>query len=107
MLPRWISRRAHTRRLPKGGSTYVRESWALHRSAAVTKTASYRHPCPYCGVSITSVNMPNGGWAHFEGAQGLGGVKHPCLHRGEGLPNTRDDQTPDFFDETQAGNSAK
>lgn len=107
MQPRWIRRRAHIRRRPKGGSTYVRESWALWLSAAERETASYRHPCPYCGALITSVNMPNGGWAHFEGAQGLGGVKHPCLHRGEGLSKKRDGQTPDFFAESSASIDGK
>jgi len=41
--------------------------------------------------------MPNGGWAHFEGAKGLTRVKHPCLNIGEGLSKKRDNQTPDLF----------
>jgi hypothetical protein len=43
--------------------------------------------------------MKRGGWAHFEGAKGLGRVKHPCFYRGEGLSRLRDDNTPDLFDE--------
>lgn len=97
MRPRWIRRRAHTRRLSKGGSTHVRESWALLRSEARRRRGSYRHDCPRCGAQVLSVNMPNGGWAHFEGAKGLSRVKHPCLHIGEGLSSTRDDRTPDLF----------
>ena len=48
---------------------------------------------------MNSVQMPNGGWAHFEQAKGLRRVKHPCLHRGEGLSRSRDDKTLDLFDE--------
>jgi hypothetical protein len=77
----------------------VRKTWVLQRSVVTRKGGSYRHPCPYCGASITSVNMPGGGWAHFEGAKGLRRVKHPCLHIGEGLSNKRDDQTADLFAE--------
>jgi hypothetical protein len=42
--------------------------------------------------------MKGGGWAHFEGAKGLGRVKHPCFHRGEGLGRRRDNETLDLFD---------
>lgn len=44
--------------------------------------------------------MPNGGWAHFEGAKGLARIKHPCLHRGEHLNRFRDDKTLDLFNES-------
>jgi hypothetical protein len=98
MQPHWIRRRAHLRRLTRGRATYVRESWAFLRVEADRRSARYRHECPDCGALIISVNMPNGGWAHFEGARGLTRVKHPCLHRGEGLSSNRDDQTPDLFD---------
>lgn len=101
MKPQWIRRRAHTRRLLKGGATYVRANWALRCSKGVSKSGSYRHPCPHCGASVTSVHMPNGGWAHFEGGKGLGRVKHPCLHIGDGLSKKRDDQTGDLFDRPQ------
>jgi hypothetical protein len=47
--------------------------------------------------------MKRGGWAHFESAKGLGRVKHPCFHRGEGLSRRRDSQTPDLFDELPKG----
>jgi hypothetical protein len=43
-------------------------------------------------------HMKRGGWAHFEGAKGLGRVKHPCFNRGEGLGRRRDNETPDLFD---------
>jgi hypothetical protein len=42
--------------------------------------------------------MPNGGWGHFEGKRGLGGVKHPCFTRGDRLSKKRDENTPDMFD---------
>lgn len=42
--------------------------------------------------------MKRGGWAHFEGAKGLGRIKHACLHRGEGLSRRRDKDTPDLFE---------
>ena len=95
--PRWIRRRSHTRRLPNGGSTHVRESWAIQHSEANQRRKHYRHKCPHCGAQIISVNMPNRGWAHFEGAKGLTRIKHPCLHVGERLPNNRDGQTIDLF----------
>jgi hypothetical protein len=41
--------------------------------------------------------MPNGGWAHFEGAEGVERVKHPCMHLGEGLSKKRDEQTLELF----------
>lgn len=97
MQTRWIKRCAHVRRLPNNGLTRVRESWALGRSAVAERGNSYRHPCPSCGSPIITVRMPNGGWAHFEGADGLTNVKHPCMHLGEGLSRKRDDQTLDLF----------
>lgn len=42
--------------------------------------------------------MPNRGWAHFEGAQGLTRVKHPCLHLGEGLSKKKDEETLELFE---------
>lgn len=45
--------------------------------------------------------MPNGGWAHFETGKGLSRIKHPCLHLGEGLSRTRDNNTPDLFFENE------
>lgn len=42
--------------------------------------------------------MPNGGMVHFEGAPGLSRIKHPCLHRGEGMSKSRDDSTLDLFE---------
>jgi hypothetical protein len=97
MKPHWIRRRSHTRHLPNGRSTYVRDSWALYSYDTSRRRGPYRHECPYCGAQIISVNMPRGGWAHFEGARGLTRVKHPCLHLGEGLSRKRDNQTPDLF----------
>lgn len=57
-----------------------------------------------CGAALIRVIMPNGGRAHFEGANGLTWVKHPCLHLGEGLSRKRDDDTPDLFAEQLAPN---
>jgi hypothetical protein len=79
----------------------VCESWEFRQSAnkAKKKKKNYRRPCPDCGAEILSVPMPNGGWGHFEGGKGLGGVKHPCMDRGSGLSKKRDDQTIDMFEE--------
>jgi hypothetical protein len=43
--------------------------------------------------------MKRGGWVHFEGAKGLGSIKHPCLHRGEALGRRRDEYTLDLFND--------
>lgn len=96
MLLRWIRRRAHPRHLARGRSINVRESWALRRLED-NRRQHYRHECPHCGAQIISVCMPNSGWAHFEGVAGLGRVKHPCLHIGEGLSTRRDEHTLDLF----------
>lgn len=66
---------------------------------------AYLHSCPYCGTAIISVNMRNGGWAHFEGAIGLTRIKHPCLHRGEHLGKSRDETTPDLFTQLETENA--
>lgn len=95
---RWIPRRSHPRRLKFGGTTFVRETLELRTERGKGRAQSYRHPCPYCGAVVISVHMKRGGWAHFEGRKGLGGVKHPCFHRGEGLSRRRDNETPDLFD---------
>jgi ribosomal protein S27AE len=97
MATQWISRRAHRRSLGDGRVITVRASWVLVEQAQ-EKVGSYRHPCPKCGASIVSVRMSNGGWAHFEGGEGLERIKHPCLHMGEGLSRKRDENTPDFFE---------
>jgi len=41
--------------------------------------------------------MQNGGWGHFEGAKGLGRIKHPCFTIGAGLSRNRDDRTLDLL----------
>ena len=97
MEPHWIKRRAHIRHVSKGRSVPVHESWIRYSPAKQPQERS-QQKCPYCGAKITTVPMPNGGWAHFEGGKGLKRVKHPCFHLGEGLSIKRDDQTPDLFD---------
>lgn len=96
MATRWIKRRAHRRSISGGRVVSVRETWALVGEAQ-KKGDSYRHACPQCGAPIRSAHMPNGGWAHFEGGKGLERIKHPCLHRGEGLSLRRDKDTIDLF----------
>lgn len=99
MQSHWIKRRAHSRRLRNGGTTYVQESWERRHLSSERRGERYRQKCSRCGAHIISVHMPNGGWAHFEGAKGLTRIKHPCLHLGEGLGRDRDDKTLDLFDQ--------
>lgn len=99
MTSRWIRRRSHSRQMKSGRTTIVRASWALYDFEPEKTRKRYRHPCPECGSEIVSVHMTNGGWAHFEGGKGLGRIKHPCLHRGLGLPSGRDELTPDMFED--------
>lgn len=98
MCLHWFKRRAHLRRLANGTTANVRQSWVIKQSSSKDKKRRYRHECPKCGAQILSVNMPNGGWAHFEGRKGLGRVKHPCLHLGETLSRRRDEKTLDLFE---------
>lgn len=98
MITRWSYRKAHLRRLATGRIVPVRETVVSCTTNAVPQNGSFQHQCRKCGAGIISVRMPNGGWAHFEAAPGLTRIKHPCLHRGEGLPQHRDDRTLDIFD---------
>ena len=97
---KWIFRKAHQRRTKSGKYVRVCECY-VPRSVAEKSTSkvAYKSACPECGAGIVSVQMPNGGWGHFEGKQGLGDVKHPCFNRGDRLPKKRDEITPDLFDE--------
>lgn len=97
-----VLRKAHSRRMRSGKQTQVRSTWVTHeakRSSA--KSGSFKHSCPSCGCHVISVHMPNGGWAHFEAADGLRRIKHPCLHCGEGYSRCRDDKTLDLFGLTE------
>ncbi len=95
----WIKRKSHFRRLKSGRSVIIAESWILRDiNEQAQKKQAYGHSCPKCGARILSVHMPKGGWAHFEGGEGLSRVKHPCLHLGEGLSKKRDLETHDLFD---------
>lgn len=98
----WVRRRAHSRRSKRGLTVFVRETWELRPEQEKLATA-YRHRCPDCGALVISVRMKRGGWAHFEGAKGLRQVKHPCFHRGEGLSQRRDSETPDLFEQDLNG----
>jgi hypothetical protein len=42
--------------------------------------------------------MPRGGWGHFNGAPGLGKIKHPCMYLGQGLGRRRAVDMDDLFD---------
>lgn len=101
MTIRWVRRRRHCRQLKSGRIIPIRENWASYELKKEGKNGRYYRPCPKCGAKIMSVHMPNGGWAHFEGGKGLTRIKHPCLHRGLGLPNGRDDLTLDLFEFVQ------
>lgn len=98
MMDRWIYRKPHNRRLSTGRTVPVRGVWLSQSNSTQEKGASYRRVCPSCGAPIVSVHMPKGGWAHFEGRKGLTGIKHPCLHLGEGISRRRDESTPDLFE---------
>jgi hypothetical protein len=101
MTERWYYRKAHTRRLSTGRTVFVRGGWALLGDRGSGKGASFRRTCPICGALIVSVDMPKGGWVHFEGGEGLTRIKHPCLHLGEGLSRRRGEGTPDLFSALQ------
>ena len=45
------------------------------------------------------MQMPNGGWVHYEVAGGLHSVKHPCFYLGDGIGRQRDSETLDLFDD--------
>ncbi|MDK1390013.1 hypothetical protein QN224_32355 [Sinorhizobium sp. 8-89] len=96
---RWFPRKSHPRRLASGKVTSVCSTIVCRGVDEKSKKQSYRHPCPHCGAQIVSVHMRNGGWAHFEGKQGLSRTKHSCLHLGDGLGRRRDNLTPDLFDQ--------
>ena len=92
----WHLRREHYRWLPAGRAVRVRQAWVCQEGSQ--KGNAFKRVCPNCGADITSVRMPRGGWAHFEGRKGLTHLKHPCLHLGEKLSRRRDSKTLDLFD---------
>ncbi len=98
MNPRKIRRRAHTRLLDDGRRIPVRETIVHISSEPKAERGPFRHLCSDCGAEVLSVPMPNGGWVHFEGRDGLTTVKHPCLARGQRLSAKRDENTLDLFE---------
>ena len=98
MESRWVRRKSHVRHLRSGDTIFVRANWARYDKNVYEKNRRYQRQCPMCNARILTVHMPNGGWAHFEAAKGLTRVKHPCLHRGEGLPKGLDELTLDLFE---------
>jgi hypothetical protein len=98
MRTRLVRRRAHSRRTPSGGTTFVRASNVCFEVRDADGGSTHQRTCPKCGAAIISVKMPKGGWAHFEGGSGLTRAKHPCLHRGENLSKARDTETFDLFE---------
>lgn len=101
-----IRRRAHTRCLPNGGKTRVREC-LVTRGRSSRQKSGFRRKCPHCGTEIISVGMPNGGWGHFEGARGLERIKHACFNRGRYLSRKRDKDTADLFENLGVENMPK
>src|SRR6476469_193165 len=97
MATQWAYRQAHGRRLKSGRLVCVGGSWALCAKAGSKPRQRCGRKCPVCGAKVLSVPMPNGGWVHFESRVGLRRVKHPCLHIGEGMSDTRDPLTLDLF----------
>lgn len=97
MEGQWIKRRAHSRRLAAGRLALVRETWLVNPRESDSKRQTFRGPCPQCGAAIRSTNMPNGGWAHYEGADGLEKIKHPCFDNRRAPPKRGDDGNLDLF----------
>ncbi|AJD43361.1 hypothetical protein RGR602_PA00014 (plasmid) [Rhizobium gallicum bv. gallicum R602sp] len=97
-----FTRKAHPRRLPSGRVTPVREALIRYQAADASEKTSYFHPCRKCGATILTRRLPNGGWAHFEGKDGLGRVKHPCQTLGAGLSRRRDPFTLELFTDQPA-----
>lgn len=92
----WLKRKSYFRTGILGNRIPVKGYWAFYQKERKAKLRSYRHPCPECGADIVTVPMKNGGWVHFEGGKGLGKVTHPCMHRGKGIPKSKDMETLDF-----------
>lgn len=103
MAYRWVKRESYSRRLKSGKRVPVSSYWALYQTADEKKKSRRRTSCPECGALIISRRMPNGGMAHFEGRPSLSRIKHPCLHRGEGISKRRDSSTPDLFEKKEQG----
>ena len=92
-----FTRKAHPRQLSSGYVTSVRETLVRCQATDANEKTSYFHPCRMCGGTILTRRLPNGGWAHFEGRDGLSRVKHPCQTRGAGLSRRRDPFTLELF----------
>lgn len=103
MKTRWVRRREHNRRLASGKVVTVRDNIALYHAADSTEANKRSGTCPDCGAKIGSLRMPNGGWVHYEAGHGRSRIKHPCFHRGEGLPKGRDTDTLELFRGTSFG----
>lgn len=101
-----FTRRSHPRRLPSGRVTPVRQALVRYQAADTSEKTSYFHPCRKCGATILTRRLPNGGWAHFEGKDGLSNVKHPCQTLGAGLSRRRDPFTLELFPDPPADRSA-
>lgn len=99
MLKRTV-RKAHLRTTKRGKIVSVRQTYIdlILGKKPQKKKRSYQ--CPDCGALVTTSQMPNRGWVTFEAAQGLAKIKHPCMHRGVGLPTGRDIDTLELFPET-------
>ncbi len=97
MVDRWIKRRAHTRRIRSGRQVPVAAAWIPSFEKGKVKQ-NYRRSCPSCGALVLTVRMPRGGWGHFNGAPGLGKIKHPCMYLGQGLGRRRAIDMDDLFD---------
>lgn len=96
MAENWHWRRAY-QRTQSGRTVNVRAHWVFVERSFEGRQSSYRRSCPRCKAAIVSVRMPNSGWVHFEGADGLGRVKHPCFTIGDGLSRRDDNETGDLF----------
>lgn len=101
MAGKFHHRKAHMRRGPSGKIIEVRacEYWREDRSDDPDGTRkSYKRICPSCGATILTMQMPRGGWAHFEDGMLHLGTLHSCFTIGRGMSRRRALAIRDLFE---------
>lgn len=102
---KWITRKAHTRKLSGGGATFVQQS-TFWRETKKSSKPIRKTKCPFCGIEIVRRRNPKGGFFHTEATEGLERVLHPCLHRSAGLRKPRKEDMDDLFDDPSITSNA-